>query len=134
MTHIYSLRVTAGASIKSIQASVNGRELIVNATDKVLRLYSILEDSGGGFYLELLMKFLDSVDQNRWAQCSFTDNGNLIVGGAASKHEHNIFIWDKDTGSLVKILEGPRQGLLDFASVEENWSAFAPGKRLSFLF
>ncbi|KAI8849268.1 quinon protein alcohol dehydrogenase-like superfamily [Chytridium lagenaria] len=133
LKRLFSLRVNAGTTIKSIHTNLNG---------------SILEDGDGGFFLEPLMKFLDSVDQNRWADCTFNHNGKLIVGGSGSKHEHKIYIWDKETGSLMKILEGPRQGLVDIAwhpkksslasvssfgviniwsdSVEENWSAFAP--------
>lgn len=33
--------------------------------------------------------------------------------GAASKASHTIYIWDRDTGRLDKILEGPREPLLD---------------------
>lgn len=33
--------------------------------------------------------------------------------GAAHKAAHNIYIWDRGAGALVKILEGPREPLVD---------------------
>ncbi|XP_004498849.1 protein RBL-like [Cicer arietinum] len=72
---------------------------------------------------------------------------NIVVGGSASKGEHKIYIWDR-AGHLVKILEGPKEALIDLAwhplrpivvsvslngivyiwakDYTENWSAFAP--------
>jgi hypothetical protein len=35
------------------------------------------------------------------------------MGGAGHKMAHNVFIWDKSFGSLVKVLEGPRESLID---------------------
>ncbi|KAJ1380387.1 Quinoprotein alcohol dehydrogenase-like superfamily, partial [Sesbania bispinosa] len=37
-----------------------------------------------------------------------------VVGGSASKGEHKIYIWDR-AGHLVKILEGPKEALIDLA-------------------
>ncbi|XP_028098827.1 protein RBL-like [Camellia sinensis] len=76
----------------------------------------------------------------------FSGDGEWVVGGSANKGEHKIHIWDR-TGRLVKILEAPKEALIDLAwhpvhsfvvSVSltglvyiwakdyiENWSAFA---------
>ncbi|KAI9122050.1 hypothetical protein K1719_006739 [Acacia pycnantha] len=61
----------------------------------------------------------------------------------SKKGEHKIYIWDR-AGHLVKILEGPKEALIDlawhpvnsshycicfsswFSLYTENWSAFAP--------
>lgn len=32
----------------------------------------------------------------------------LRCTGAGHKAAHNIYIWDRETGTLVKILEGPK--------------------------
>ena len=29
------------------------------------------------------------------------------------KHEHRIYIWSRQYGQLVKILEGPKEGIMD---------------------
>lgn len=33
--------------------------------------------------------------------------------GAGNKGAHNIYIWDRETGTLVKILEGPKDSCED---------------------
>jgi COMPASS component SWD1 len=35
------------------------------------------------------------------------------MGGAAHKAAHNVFVWDRESGVLVKVLEGPRDSLGD---------------------
>ena len=35
------------------------------------------------------------------------------MGGAGYKQAHNVFIWDRAFGNLVKVLEGPKQSLVD---------------------
>ena len=35
------------------------------------------------------------------------------MGGAGHKMAHNVFIWDRDSGVLVKVLEGPKESLVD---------------------
>ena len=35
--------------------------------------------------------------------------------GSGHKAEHNIYIWDKNIGNLVKILEGPKEPLDDLS-------------------
>lgn len=34
------------------------------------------------------------------------------MGGAAHKMAHNVFIWDRESGVLVKVLEGPKEPLI----------------------
>lgn len=143
-----TVKVTTGsAAIKNLQFSQQGRDLVVNSADKVIRCYSILNNNDE-FSLELKHKFLDSIDQNRWVQCCFSADAEYVVGGSAAKHMHKIFLWEKASGALVKMLDGPHEGLSDFSwhpyrpilasvstfgaiyiwtvTVHENWSAFAP--------
>lgn len=37
----------------------------------------------------------------------------LKRAGAGHKASHNIYMWDRDSGGLVKILEGPKDPLED---------------------
>lgn len=48
------------------------------------------------------------------------------MGGAGHKMAHNVFVWDRDSGVLVKVLEGPKESLIhcDVSSLQ------LPGKRL----
>jgi COMPASS component SWD1 len=35
------------------------------------------------------------------------------MGGAGHKAAHNIFVWDRESGVLLKVLEGPKESLGD---------------------
>lgn len=94
-------------------------------------------------------KFQDIVGRTPWNGVSFSSDSEYVMGGASQDTAHNVYIWDRDAGVLVKILEGPREPLSlalwhpsrpQLASVSssgdiylwttqttENWSAYAPG-------
>lgn len=44
---------------------------------------------------------------------SSTWSSGTRPAGSAQKAEHNIYIWNRAFGRLVKILEGPKEGILD---------------------
>ncbi|KAI1314743.1 hypothetical protein EDD11_001757 [Mortierella claussenii] len=141
---LYEMRPTTSA-IKNIQFSRKGREIVVNANDRIIRLFATREDGPPD---QLLHKFQDLVNRIQWNQCCFSSDSDYVIGGSAHQAEHNIFIWDKIRGDLVKILEGPKEPLEDLAwhpvrpivasvssygtihiwatNYQENWSAFAP--------
>ncbi|KAJ3196262.1 chromatin binding protein, partial [Entophlyctis luteolus] len=133
----------------------------VNAAEKILRCYNLerlvslgsdLQSSGASSddapaAIEPDSKFFDSVDQNRWSRCVFSPNSKYFVGASAVKTLHKIYIWELYTGALAKLLELPRDCLMDIAwhpklpvlmslsanavniwtvKIRENWSAFAP--------
>lgn len=58
-------------------------------------------------------RFQDLVDRVQWKTCSFSNGGDFVVAGSAQDGKHHIHIWDREKGSLLKILDGPREGLLD---------------------
>eukprot|EP01135_Chromosphaera_perkinsii_P006327 Nk52_evm56s485 gene=Nk52_evmTU56s485 len=102
--------------------------------------------SKGEFILE--KKFQDLVNRIHWKKCCFSTDGDYVVAGSSQRASHNIYLWERNIGNLTKILEGPKEGLLDIvwhpvrpiiASISahgiiflwttnfnENWSAFAP--------
>jgi COMPASS component SWD1 len=55
----------------------------------------------------------------RVSLCSFCQR-RFVFLGADNKASHNIYIWDRDSGGLSKILEGPKDPLedLDVSSLE----------------
>ncbi|CAO3563655.1 unnamed protein product [Mortierella alpina] len=142
-TLLYEFRPTTSA-IKHIQFSRRGKEIVVNANDRIIRLFATKEDSPP----EQLYKFQDLVNRIQWNQCCLSSDSDYVIGGSAHQAEHNIYIWDKIGGNLVKILEGPKEPLEDLAwhpirpiiasvssygtihvwatNYQENWSAFAP--------
>ncbi|KAL8128481.1 hypothetical protein V2J09_017636, partial [Rumex salicifolius] len=164
--------VPGGAVIKHISFSRNGQYLLTNSNDRTIRVYENLLPSKGGLKslaeieetanevtgveklktigskcLVLFREFQDSITKIHWKAPCFSGDGEWVVGGSASKGEHKIYTWDR-AGHLVKILEGPKEALVDLAwhplhpivvsvsltgliyiwakDYTENWSAFAP--------
>ncbi|KAE9617143.1 putative transcription factor WD40-like family [Lupinus albus] len=164
--------IPGGSVVKNIVFSRNGQYLLTNSNDRVIRVYEnllplkdevrALDDlnerfsdlSGleklkgvGSKCLTLFREFQDAITKVHWKAPCFSGDGEWVVSGSASKGEHKIYIWDR-AGHLVKILEGPKEALIDLAwhpvrpivvSVSfngivyiwakdyiENWSAFAP--------
>ncbi|KAF4384746.1 hypothetical protein F8388_004053 [Cannabis sativa] len=163
---------SGGAVIKNIIFSRNGQYLLTNSNDRTIRIYENLlplkdglkaldglsetieeEDlveklkRVGSNCLTLFREFQDSITKMHWKAPCFSGDGEWVIGGSASKGEHKIYIWDR-AGHLVKILEGPKEALIDLAwhpvhpiivsvsltglvyiwakDYTENWSAFAP--------
>ncbi|KAG6390121.1 hypothetical protein SASPL_151603 [Salvia splendens] len=164
--------VPGSAVIKNIVFNRSGRYLLTNSNDRIIRIYENLlplkggraalgkanhesaeqdEDeklkAAGSRSLALFQEFQDSITRVHWKAPCFSGDGEWVVGGSASKGEHKIYIWDR-AGHLVKILEGPKEALIDLAwhpikpiivsvsltglvyiwakDYTENWSAFAP--------
>ncbi|XP_071732289.1 protein RBL-like [Rutidosis leptorrhynchoides] len=161
--------ISGGAVVKNIVFSRDGRYLLTNSSDRTIRIYDnllplknslkVLDEvhngdtvevdkfSVGSKCLSLFREFQDSVTRVHWKAPCFSGDGEWVVGGSASKGEHKIYIWDR-AGHLVKILEGPKEALMDLAwhpvhpivvsvsltglvyiwakDYTENWSAFAP--------
>ncbi|KAG8095925.1 hypothetical protein GUJ93_ZPchr0013g36871 [Zizania palustris] len=163
----------SGTIVKDIVFSRDGRYLLTNSNDRVIRLYKNLlpvkssrveiEEIGsnknffenhyeklklnGASCLDLSCEISDAIAKIPWKAPCFSGDAEWIVGASASKGEHRLCIWNR-TGRLIKILEGPKEALIDLAwhplhptivSVSvaglvyiwakehvENWSAFAP--------
>ena len=50
--------------------------------------------------------------RTQWRKCTFSGDSEFIVAG--SHRQHELYIWDKATGSLVKMLTGQKgETLLD---------------------
>lgn len=163
---------SGGTSIKSIAFSRNGKYMLINSNDRVIRIYENLLPSKGAVQvlkdihlasneldnseklkavglksLALSGEFQDSITRVHWKAPCFSGDGEWVVAGSANKGEHKIYIWDR-AGHLIKILEGPKEALVDLAwhpvhpivvsvslvglvyiwakDYTENWSAFAP--------
>ena len=164
--------ISGGSVIKNIIFSRNGQYLLTNSNDRTIRIYEnllplkdglkVLDElttscdeadeaeklkAIGSKCLALFRDFQDSITKVHWKVPCFSGDGEWVVGGSASKGEHKIYIWDR-AGHLVKILEGPKEALIDLAwhpvhpivvsvsltglvyiwakDYTENWSAFAP--------
>eukprot|EP01133_Synstelium_polycarpum_P013886 gene13886-16380_t len=121
-----TIKVPTGAGIKEFEFSRNQKYMLINSTDKIIRVVSL--DT-----YQIIRDFQDSVNRNPWKKCCFSNNSEYVVGGIQHKSLHTIFIWSV-AGGLVKDLEGPKEVTVSSSGiiyiwttvVTENWSAFAP--------
>lgn len=140
-------KVSSGnAMIKHIACDHSGKHLIVNSNDRIIR---VLEIDTQTYDFGLLHMFSDPISKTPWNGVCFSGDGEYVVAGAGHKAGHSVYIWDRSSGALVKILEGPTEPLVDAdwhpfrpmlcsvassglihiwkTTYSENWSAFAPG-------
>eukprot|EP01091_Cochliopodium_minus_P002173 TRINITY_DN1205_c0_g1_i3.p1 TRINITY_DN1205_c0_g1~~TRINITY_DN1205_c0_g1_i3.p1 ORF type:complete len:359 (+),score=113.93 TRINITY_DN1205_c0_g1_i3:252-1328(+) len=126
--------------IKQFALSKKDNFLLVNCTDRILRLYDIPACT-------YIRDFKDDVNKRQWKTASFSNDDRYIIGGSYDSSEHKIHVWDFNYGT-VEILEGPKETIVDLtwhpvfpvivsASTEgvvyiwncdftESWSAYAP--------
>lgn len=112
-TTIHSTRLCNGVVIL-IRLARNGRDLLINSSDRVIRtvLMPDLSQLGIGLdvaniKLEVEHKFQDVVNRLSWNHVSFSSTGEFVM--ASTFMNPDVYIWERGHGSLVKILEGPRE-------------------------
>ena len=127
--------------------------MATNSNDRVIRLFTVItkkeENGSEAVSITAQHRFQDLVNRTPWLGIGFSADGEYAFGGAAHKVAHNIYIWDRGAGVLDKVLQGPRDSLIDvdwhptrpmLVSVSntgaiylwynpptETWSAYAPG-------
>ena len=110
---VYSTRLTTTIII-FIRLSATGKELIVNSSDRIVRTL-VLPDLGSSttdyntLRLEVEHKFQDVVNRLSWNHVAFSASGEYVT--ASTYMNHDIYIWERGRGSLVKILEAPNEEL-----------------------
>lgn len=117
---IYSTRITSGC-VTYIRLTSSGRNMVINSSDRVLRSIHIPDTlregvNGNDIKLEVEHKFQDVVNRLLWNHCTFSGNGDYLT--ATTFKNHDIYIWERSMGSLVKILEGPKEemGVVEVAT------------------
>jgi hypothetical protein len=70
---------------------MNNSEMVVNATDRILRVFEIEETSPGKYNFEPRNKFFDSVDRTLWVDCGFSADEEYVIGGSTSTNSHDMY-------------------------------------------
>lgn len=154
-------RVSVGgaSAIRQLALDRSGKSVVVNSNDRSIRILAFdtvvpLDPAQHGppseeVRLHVQHRFQDLVNRTPWLGIGFSGDGEYVFAGAAHKAAHNVYVWDRPNGALCKILEGPREPLVDadwhptrplllsvsvsgpiniwFTPTAENWSAYAPG-------
>lgn len=124
--------------------------MLINSTDRVLRLFRIVEDS-----ITFIKDYSDSVNKKRWLNCSFytykikSGIQDLIITGLCDSNSLEFAFIDIETGRIFKKLEPFKYSVQDFVCHYKNhftiliisnkklfsiigymvnpWGCFAPG-------
>jgi len=112
---IYSFKVCNG-SISSFRLTNTGKELVINTSDRIIRTFVLpnLDADPDTITLEVEHKFQDVVNKLQWNYVNFSATGDYVM--ASTYNNHDIYIWERAGGTLVKILEGPKEehGLIEW--------------------
>jgi COMPASS component SWD1 len=68
---------------------------------------------------EVEHKYQDVVNRLQWNSVTFNHNGEFLVASTYGQSSHDLYVWETSLGSLVKILEGSNEELID---VKWNYS------------
>lgn len=108
---IYSTKICSGVVIY-LRLTSSGRAVVCNAADRVIRTLNIPNLSAADLDPDTIdisveHKFQDVVNRLSWNHVCFSSTGEYVT--ASTYNNHDIYIWERNHGSLVKILEGPKE-------------------------
>ncbi|KAK3168444.1 hypothetical protein OEA41_004892 [Lepraria neglecta] len=97
-----------------LRLTVSGRDMVSNSSDRVIRTIPLpdlsqLDLDIGKIKIDVEHKFQDVVNRLSWNHVAFSSTGEYVC--ATTYMNHDIYVWERNNGSLVKILEGPREEL-----------------------
>ncbi|KAA8915909.1 hypothetical protein TRICI_001923 [Trichomonascus ciferrii] len=147
---VHKMQVT-NSSIKSIQLGPLGKNVVLNSTDRMIRLLAVPHPEPTTpeeeWDFEVKLKLQDFVNRRMWSSIKLTSTEDYV---AATTFGHSdIYLWDTDVGSLTKIYDGPKEEMVDIdfhpsksnmastgldsgdihlweAEMGQRWSALAP--------
>lgn len=110
---VHTEQISNNNSIKSLEFDSKGVSIVLNSNDRIIRVYS-LKFAPGALIPTMMLdhKFQDTIVRTPWQGCGF--GAEYVVAGAGHKDSHQIFIWDRSSGILTKILDGPKDPLEAF--------------------
>ena len=110
---IHSTRLCNGFLVH-LRLTSSGRDMVSNSSDRVIRTIPIPDLSQvnldqDNIKVEVEHKFQDVVNRLSWNHVAFSSTGEYVM--ASTYMNHDIYVWERSHGSLVKILEGPKEEL-----------------------
>lgn len=115
---IYSEKIASGI-VTTLRLTQSGKELLVNAQDRIIRTFHVPNLSAADLdpdtiQIPLEHKFQDVVNRLSWNHVAFSATGEYVA--ASTYNNHELYIWERGHGSLVRMLEGPKeeQGVIEW--------------------
>ncbi|CAI5758354.1 unnamed protein product [Candida verbasci] len=117
---IHSIKIS-NSNIKNLALSSNGRKLAINSSDRVIRQINLsdlineqaINNQDEKFDFEIEHKYQDVVNRLQWNSLTFNHNGEFLIASTHGQSSHDLYIWETSNGSLIKILEGSNEELID---------------------
>jgi COMPASS component SWD1 len=112
---VHSVKL-ANANIKNLVILPNGRKLAVNALDRVIRqltLPDFANEAPDQWDFEVEHRYQDVVNRLQWNLVTFNYNADFLVALTFGQLSQDLYVWETAMGSLVKILEGSNEELID---------------------
>ena len=105
--------------VTTLRLTTSGRELLVNSQDRIIRTFHVPNLSADDLdpdtiQVPLEHKFQDVVNRLSWNHVTFSATGEYVA--ASTYNNHELYIWERNHGSLVRMLEGPKeeQGVIEW--------------------
>lgn len=105
----------ANGNIKHVVVSQMGDKIAVNCSDRTIRQYSlILANDQSSAELELEHKYQDVINKLQWNSIFFsTKAAEYLVASTHGSSAHELYLWETSSGTLVRVLEGSEEELMD---------------------
>lgn len=118
---IYSQKATS-SHIKQIAVTEKNYKIFINCSDRIIRQLSIAEEFVNDTpkwlktrdeEFEIEHKYQDVVNRLQWNSVTTNHNGDYLIASTYGSGAHDIYMWETTMGSLIKVLEGPKEELFD---------------------
>lgn len=115
---IYSEKIASGI-VTTLRLTESGKVLLVNAQDRIIRTFHVPDLTSSNLdpdtiQVPLEHRFQDVVNRLSWNHVAFSATGEYVAASTFNNHE--LYIWERGHGSLVRMLEGPKeeQGVIEW--------------------
>lgn len=110
------IRVTS-SNMKTLVFSADGRKLAVNSSDRVIRQINLPDminnPDPASWEFDVEHKYQDVVNRLQWNTVAFSHNSEFLVASTFGQSSQDLYLWETSMGTLIKILEGSHEELID---------------------
>ncbi|CEP61786.1 COMPASS subunit protein SWD1 LALA0_S04e00650g [Lachancea lanzarotensis] len=112
LVHTYRFAYT---NAKHLIISQSGDRMAINSSDRTIRQYFLEINSDlTEFNFTLEHRYQDVINRLQWNSICFSSNSaEYIVASAHGSSARDLYLWETSTGSLVRVLEGAEEELMD---------------------
>ncbi|SCU87408.1 LAMI_0D05974g1_1 [Lachancea mirantina] len=105
----------ANSNTKHLVISQSGDRIAINSSDRTIRQFSLfISDDMEHINIEIEHKYQDVINKLQWNSIFFSNNSaEYLIASTHGSSAHDIYLWETSSGTLVRVLEGTEEELLD---------------------